>query len=286
MTKFKLSFATLPVEIISLIGDQLKTEKDISALMRVNTFFYRLLLRYLYKQNIDQSGSSALVWCSMKGSEESVRLLVSMHANVDCAYRFPGQSEWDSATPLHVASNERIAKILLDYGANVNTLSHRGDTALHRAVINRHLPLASSLLDRGIDINASGPIDRPSYCICHTALHLAIQNQDYRMAKLLVERGADLEIRNGFWESPLHIAVSKNCEWITKLLIDHGADLNAQDFFEQTPLHGAVASGNVSLARLLVIHGACLDLKNNKGQTAWDIATDNDNKEVIDLLNL
>ncbi|KAJ5376060.1 hypothetical protein N7509_012946 [Penicillium cosmopolitanum] len=282
----KLSLVTLPAEIIWLIGGQLKTEKDISALMRANTVLYRLLLRNLYKRNIDQSGSSALVWCSMKGSEESVRLLVSMRANVDCAYRFPGQSEWDSAAPLHVAANERIAKILLDHGANINIVSYRGDTALHRAAVNRHLALASFLLDRGININVSGHIDRSSYCICHTALHLAVQNQDYRMARLFIEWGADLEIKNGFWERPLHLAVSKNCESITKLLIDYGADLNAQDFFQQTPLHGAVASGNVSLARVLVVHGSCLALKDNKGQTASDIATQNGNGEMLDILNL
>ena len=280
----KLSLVTLPAEIILLIGKQLVTEKDIFAFMRANIVFYRLLLRYLYKQNINQSGSSALVWCAMKGSEEGVRLLVSMNANIGCVFRFPGQSEWDSVTPLHVAANERIAKILLGSGANVNILSQRGDTPLHRAAFDRHLALASFLLDRGADINASGPIDRSSPCICHTALHIAVENRDYRMAKLLIERGADLEIKNGFWERPLHIAVSKNCEPITKLLIGHGAHLNSQDFFEESPLHRASYGENVALARALIVHGTCLDLKNKKGQTALDIATEKDNVRMMALL--
>lgn len=269
-----VAFLALPSEIIWLIGEHLETEINIFALIKVHPVFHHLLLSLLYKRNISHSGSSALLWCAMQGNEERVRLLLEMDAKVDSAIRLPGQSEWDISSPIHLAANPAIAKILFQYGADVNALSYRGDTPLHRAALDSNQALVKFLLDKGANVDAHGPLERSSVCISHTALHLAIEKHDHQMVQLLIDGNANLEIENGFWERPIHIAVLKNCEAVTKLLVNCGAELNSQDFFDETPLHCAVRNGHIALIRFLLERGAKHDILNKKGQTPLDIATD------------
>ena len=62
----------------------------------------------------------------------------------------------DGETALHKAANngyEEIVKLLLAHGAEVNAISHKGHTPLHRAA-RGHKEIAELLLTHGAEVNA------------------------------------------------------------------------------------------------------------------------------------
>jgi hypothetical protein len=127
-----MGFLNLPSELLMLIGEQLKTEKDVYALLRTNSRFYRPLLPQLYKHNVDYSSSSALSWCVSHGNEGGVGLLLKWVANVQFC-KAPLPNIWgfdeDFGHALHFATSRTMAQLLLEHGADVNDLSHQGKTS-------------------------------------------------------------------------------------------------------------------------------------------------------------
>ncbi|KAF2178770.1 hypothetical protein K469DRAFT_598122 [Zopfia rhizophila CBS 207.26] len=54
-------------ELLYCISENLKSERDINAFAQANRRLYCLLNTYIYRYNIQQSGSSALLWAAQHG---------------------------------------------------------------------------------------------------------------------------------------------------------------------------------------------------------------------------
>jgi ankyrin repeat domain-containing protein 50 len=78
-----------------------------------------------------------------------------------------------------------MVKLLLDKGANMNTIGHHGHILLI-ALQTGHGNIVRLLLDKGADMDA-----RDSYGF--TALRRALQLENKNVAQLLVEYGAQRE---------------------------------------------------------------------------------------------
>src|SRR5207302_3202156 len=82
----------LPNELLCSIAENLELERDINAFAQANRRLYRLLNTYLYRYNIRQSGSSALLWAARHGQEATAQKLLGERADdqaiSDC-YRGP-----------------------------------------------------------------------------------------------------------------------------------------------------------------------------------------------------
>ncbi|KAF2176950.1 hypothetical protein K469DRAFT_605193 [Zopfia rhizophila CBS 207.26] len=59
-------------ELLLCISDNLESERDINAFIQANRRLHRLLINYLYRYNIQRSGSSALLWAARYGQEATV----------------------------------------------------------------------------------------------------------------------------------------------------------------------------------------------------------------------
>ncbi|KAF2843938.1 hypothetical protein T440DRAFT_359084, partial [Plenodomus tracheiphilus IPT5] len=59
-----MSLLGLPNELLSSILRYLKSERNINAFAQTNKYLYRLFNTSLYVNNIQQSGSSALLWAA------------------------------------------------------------------------------------------------------------------------------------------------------------------------------------------------------------------------------
>jgi lipopolysaccharide biosynthesis glycosyltransferase len=68
-----------------------------------------------------------------------------------------------------------------------------------------------------------------------------------------------------------HLDVAKK---IAELLLNNGAKVNTQDNDGNTPLHRAIIDNRLSVANLLLARGANPLIKNKKGETAADLADD------------
>ena len=94
------------------------------------------------------------------------------------------------------------------------------------------LPLLKALLDKGADVNASGP--------------------------------------NGF--KPLHYAALSREHKALQLLLDHGADINVRTSAGRTALMLAVLQNDAEGVRLLLARNAKVDIKTPEGWTALSLA--------------
>ncbi|KAF2174966.1 hypothetical protein K469DRAFT_612531 [Zopfia rhizophila CBS 207.26] len=100
-------------ELLYCISENLELERDINAFAQANRRLYRLLNAYLYRYNIRQSRSSALLWAAQYGQEATAQKLLGERADDQAT----SDCYW---TPLWVAAekgHKGIVKLLLDKGA-------------------------------------------------------------------------------------------------------------------------------------------------------------------------
>jgi ankyrin repeat protein len=130
------------------------------------------------------------------------------------------------------SGQQRIVKLLVEKGADVNIKDIYGDAPLHRAVQYSSLSTVKYLIEKGARVQARNKSnDTP----LHTAVH---HNYSHVVAKHLIEKGADVNSKNRFGNSPLHLIALRHGfnENLVRLLLMKGADTEAKNKEGYTPL--------------------------------------------------
>jgi ankyrin repeat protein len=174
-------------------------------------------------------------------------------------------------TPLLVALEKgrlKIARMLLERGADVNYADNRGWSPLH--IAGRRLSIDPAqfklLLDYGANIDASDTWRG------ETALHDVSYKGHITVVKLLLEHGANVDARSKSRWTPLHSATMMGHPKVAELLLDHGADVNAQKEDGWTALHLATFNGHLETSAVLLEHGADPHARTNEGKTYIQLA--------------
>ncbi|HMQ06884.1 MAG TPA: ankyrin repeat domain-containing protein [Saprospiraceae bacterium] len=105
-----------------------------------------------YLNSFSSDGFTLLGFASFFGHLPIVNLLLKLGANPNIASKNPLK-----VAPIHSAcaiSDIDIAKLLIEFGADVNTKQIQGVTPLHSAAHNGHTNLTILLLENGADVNA------------------------------------------------------------------------------------------------------------------------------------
>ena len=84
--------------------------------------------------------------------------------------------------------------------------------------------------------------------------------------------------------TPLHIAALEGQTHAAIMLISWEEDINSIDIEGFTPLHLAAISQNYKIARNLLLKKADTTVKDNKNETALDIALNRDSEDIVKLL--
>ena len=129
--------------------------------------------------------------------------------------------------------------------ADINTIGLYGDTPLQaRANViwpigsEEHTEPIRLLLEYGADINTETEIGR-------TPLHLMAEEASPALIQLMLIHGADVNAKAPGWGTPLHEAAYNPNPAVTRMLLENGADadINAVGYSRNTPLHKAVKGG-------------------------------------------
>jgi len=147
--------------------------------------FELLLERGASIENTDYECMTPLHIASKCGRNEYVRLLLEKGANIE-------HRDVDGKTPLHAAKNEETMKILLNWGANIDSkddynpyTGNGGNTPLWSLVRIKKTTIGIKLLlNEGANIydeDGSTPLHYASFC------------GDYDIVKVLLENGVNVE---------------------------------------------------------------------------------------------
>ena len=232
---------------------------------------------------------------SYLGIVEIVRLLLDHGADPEA------NAEGNvGSKPLHMVSygkyrsqedGVRVAQLLLERGADVNTRRNDHWTSLHAASYLGIVEIVRLLLDHGADpeANAEGDVgSKPLHFVSFGEYRS--QEDGVRVAQLLLEHGVDVNTRRNNRWTPLHIASLLGKFEIAQVLIDHSAEVDAVDDIGETPLHN-VSQGKyesqedgVRIAQLLLDHGADVNAKSKAGNTPLALASCGERPKLAELL--
>jgi ankyrin repeat protein len=139
------------------------------------------------------------------------------------------------------------------------------------------------LLAAGADPNASVPGRRPSgEVFLSTPLYMAAGHGRLEAARLLLDAGADPSLAGSDGATtPLMAAAGKGQLEMLRLLLGRGAAVDAVDpATSHTAFHFACVTNQADCAEELVRAGCDVGLKDNDGQTGWEMAEARGSKEV------
>ncbi|WP_129717368.1 ankyrin repeat domain-containing protein [Pedobacter sp. SYP-B3415] len=198
-----------------------------------------------------------------------------------------------------------MVELLSAAGADVNFRTGNGETAvfylLAKAVSNFGRGMSNDLKDirlmlrtliaHGLDINA--PTNNES----DTALHMVCQagylaDLNLQLAEEIVEAGCDINKANLAGKTPLMSFAERGNEpryGLAELLLDNHADTGYTDRLGNTALiYAAGNSDKMSAKRIVSLlldqDSSTVGRVNNAGQSAMDMAVNNDNEAVVKLL--
>lgn len=180
-----------------------------------------------------------------------VLFLLSNRATVDV--KIPDEFSDGFQTPLHFAcirGYDKIIRILLDKGANVNAVTQENVTPLMFACRRTtSTDILSLLIDRGSDVNACNNAGA-------TALYSACCIGSTKSVETLLLCGADPNKAKIDKTTPLFEAVERGFIDIVRLLLKYGSNVNAERWDWQTPLMLAITARHCHVIHELLEHGA------------------------------
>jgi ankyrin repeat protein len=214
-------------------------------------------------------------------------------------------------TPLHIAAmvdNDEIAKLLIEYGADLEAQNGSFYTPLMRA----GLKVTKVLVEKGADINFVSSNGKT------TALSRALMWKEKEVAEYLIKYGAKIPekgnrqfrrnlinavrkgiiryfdncLKNGLdplftgksQSSLFHYAAESNSTVLLDKLFALGVPFNRANIFGWTPLHNAAFYGNQVTVEWFIKKGADLKARTTDGHSPYNLALEAKKTDVANFL--
>ncbi|MCB0492389.1 MAG: ankyrin repeat domain-containing protein [Cyclobacteriaceae bacterium] len=241
------------------------------------------IVEYLISNGADvlgynEGGSTPLIIAVSKSDEKMVELLLKSKAD-------PNQKERKGleGTPLMYSSinpNTDIANLLIDRGAEVNTIDVNKDPAINWAAYYGNIALMKLLIEHSADLSIQSkhgtsldvglrlwhadsvmdvfrPTEFSKKIDSKTkSLLYAIKSNDIKKVEVLLKKGANANAKDGLGTPLLQIAVESGSNEIVKCLLSHGANPNQMNRVGQVPLAFASRFKHLETTKLLLDAGA------------------------------
>lgn len=260
----------------------------------------------LASENIDitkqNSNTSCIHLAALSGDIEIFKLIFKLDTNAIYKLNADGHSVFHTAA--QNGSHDILKFLIANHPHHdINDVAQKNkQTCLHLAAINGHTNIVNLLL-KTPDININ-QVDENG----NTALHLASAQNDNRMSviKPLLDAGADAFIKNNEQKIPLDLTIhSQILQKLYESHLYHAVSNNNSDMLRSelqranklilfkmclqskyengnNLLHIAAKNGYVDICSQLIKAGVKQDLKNSNNETAMQIAS---NDEIRNLLS-
>jgi ankyrin repeat protein len=216
-----------------------------------STGFVELLLKAGAHPNMAiGTGETPLMTCTRSGSADAVRLLLAHGANVNA--KEPNQNQtalmWAAA-----AQHPKVAQVLIEAGADLQSHTKTGFTALHFAARVGDMESTRTLLDAGVDPNIRSQPDSDNargQGPRGAAAGASAAGAGRAGAARGVVPGGGVGARGGPGfpgSTPLLVATVRGQVPLALFLLEHGADPNVLDA-GFIPLHWAAGTWENGLA--------------------------------------
>jgi ankyrin repeat protein/formylmethanofuran dehydrogenase subunit D len=201
-----------------------------------------------------------------------------------------------------------LVEALLDYGADVDVTTPRGETALSLAARNNHPGVAMALIGKGADVDhrdsvrgntalITAALGRGSLGVVRvllsagadvnagaddgwTALLAASRSGDATVLAELLAAGADANGASHDGVTPLMIAAGDGFVEGVRILLAYRAETGASGAKRRTPLAWAAVSGEAEVIAVLLDHGARVDAADAEGNTPLMLAAMGDHQRA------
>jgi len=137
---------------------------------------------------------------------------------------------WKGMFPISRCSNPKVAKLLVENGAQLEGREHLGHTPLTNAVLARNKECVEFLIKAKADVEARTHVG-------WSPLYFAINDKNSEIVNLLINGDADVNFANNENRcSCLHRAVFDLNHSFVEALISNRANVNAEDALGRTPI--------------------------------------------------
>ncbi len=269
-----------------------------------------LVARGVSTEKNSRTNENAILFASRGGRGSSNSLAVFQY--LEGLGLEPNITSTDGVTPLHNLSRSAddlaIYQYFIDKGVNPNTFDKEGNTPLLNAASRNKLEVVNFLAEQTANINHTNNEG-------HAALTSAIQSNNASVVAYLISKGAqtnildkkgnnlayylfetrgnprdfdekvailreadfDFKKRQADNSTMWHLAIAKNNLELLKKVQDFDADINAKDEQGNTALHyAAMKSSDAEILKFLIANGADIKLTTDFGETAYDLAQENE----------
>lgn len=122
------------------------------------------------------------------------------------------------------------------------------------------LKVATLLINSGANVNT--PCKN-----CSTPLHFAAQTRNLELVKLLIQKGAKIDEKNINDSSPIHDAIEGGSKEIFEELLNSGANITIADKQGMLPFHLSVKNNHLPILERLLNQNTPINSKVSKGNT-------------------
>lgn len=166
---------------------------------------------------------------------------------------------------------------LIEEGASPNSRNRLGKTTLFISIEKNRSDIVKYMLKSGADVNLS-TVDMVS------PLMAASYAGNKEIVSLLLEKKPRLEDTDRLHKTALIYAAGMGHTEVAEMLIAAGAKIDASYIDALTPLMWAAGQGNEETVKSLLKLGADKSLKDDRGLTALEIAKQNNQDKIVQLL--